>query len=67
MARSITVRLGGETNIFTYANIDRERLYGRNEQQVVDADGRRCHSARRNLAGAGVPIKMNLAQKMKEE
>lgn len=54
MAKSIAVRLGGESSAFAYAKLDRERLYGRKERQVVDADGRRCRSAWLSADGAAL-------------
>lgn len=45
MAKSIMVTLGGESSGFAFAKLERARLYGHKERQVVDADGRRCQSA----------------------
>lgn len=54
MAKPIAVRLAGESSSFAFARLDRERLYGRKERQVIDADGRRCSSAW--LSGDGAAL-----------
>lgn len=54
MAKSIAVGFAGESSSFTYERLDRERLYGRKERQVIDADGRRCSSAWLSSDGAAL-------------
>lgn len=54
MAKSIAVRLGGESSSFAFAKLDRERLYGRKERQVVDDQGKRCASAWLSTDGAAL-------------
>ena len=54
MAKSIAVRLGGESSSFAFAKLDRERLYGRKERQVVDDEGKRCASAWLSTDGAAL-------------
>lgn len=54
MAKSIAVRLGGESSSFAFAKLDRERLYGRKERQVVDDEGKRCSSAWLSTDGAAL-------------
>jgi hypothetical protein len=54
MAKSIAVRLAGESSSFSYARLERDKLYGRKERQVVDADGRRCSSAWLTADGAAL-------------
>jgi hypothetical protein len=45
MAKAVTVRLGDESSSFAFAKLDREKLYGRKERQVIDPDGGRCTPA----------------------
>lgn len=54
MAKTIAVRLGGESSSFAFAKLDRERLYGRKERQVVDDEGKRCASAWLSSDGAAL-------------
>ncbi len=54
MAKSIAVRLGDEPSRFSFAKLERERLYGRKERQVVDAEGRRCAGAWLSADGAAL-------------
>jgi hypothetical protein len=54
MAKSIAVRLGTESSRFGFAKLERERLYGRKERQVVDAEGRRCTGAWLSADGAAL-------------
>jgi hypothetical protein len=54
MAKSIAVRLAGEASSFAFTRLDREKLYGRKERQVVDADGKRCFPAWLSSDGAAL-------------
>ena len=45
MARQILLRLGDEESAFGFVKVDREKLYGRKQRVVVDAQGRPCQSA----------------------
>lgn len=54
MAKSIAVTLAGEASSFAFTKLDREKLYGRKEKQVVDAEGRRCASAWLSADGAAL-------------
>lgn len=54
MAKAIAVRLGGESSSFSFSRLDREKLYGRKERQVIDGDGRRCSSAWLSSDGAAL-------------
>jgi len=54
MAKTIAVRLAGESSQFAFARLDREKLYGRKERQVVDADGQRCAAAWLSADGAAL-------------
>jgi hypothetical protein len=54
MAKAIAVRLGGESSSFSFSRLDREKLYGRKERQVIDGDGHRCSSAWLSSDGAAL-------------
>lgn len=54
MAKSIALRLGAEASSFGFARLDRDKLYGRKERQIVDQDGRRCASAYLSSDGAAL-------------
>jgi hypothetical protein len=54
MAKAINVRLGDESSAFSFARLDREKLYGRKERQVMDPDGGRCTPAWLSSDGAAL-------------
>ena len=54
MAKSIAVRFADEPSSFAFAKLDRAKLYGHKERQVVDAEGRRCTSAWLSSDGAAL-------------
>lgn len=54
MAKSIDVHLDDESSRFSFARLERERLYGRKERQVIDAEGKRCTSAWLSSDGAAL-------------
>ena len=54
MAKSIAVKLAGESSSFVFTKLDRDKLYGHKERQVVDADGKRCSSAWLSTDGAAL-------------
>jgi hypothetical protein len=54
MAKSIALRLGSEASSFAFTRLDRDKLYGRKERQIVDQDGRRCASAYLSSDGAAL-------------
>ncbi len=54
MAKAIALRLAGEVNSFAFSRLDRYKLYGRKERQVVDQDGNRCSSAYLSSDGAAL-------------
>jgi hypothetical protein len=54
MAKAIAVRLGSEPSTFSFSKLDREKLYGRKERQVIDPDGRRCTPAWLSSDGAAL-------------
>ena len=54
MAKSLLVRLGGEVSSFGLSRLDRDKLYGFKERQVVDPDGKRCSSAYLSADGAAL-------------
>ncbi|MFN7699986.1 MAG: hypothetical protein ACK6CU_09960 [Deltaproteobacteria bacterium] len=45
MAKNIVVLLDGEESAFGFAKVERDKLYGRKDQIVVDEQGRECSSA----------------------
>jgi hypothetical protein len=45
MARQIIVKWNGKENAFTFAKVDRAKLYGRKKRLPVDTDGGECESA----------------------
>jgi len=54
MAKSIALRLADEASSFAFVKLDREKLYGRKERQVVDAEGNRCYPAWLSSDGAAL-------------
>ena len=54
MAKSIVVKLGDETSSFSFSRLDRAKLYGYKERQIIDADGQRCSSAYLTSDGAAL-------------
>ena len=54
MAKAIALRLAGEVSSFSFARLDRNKLYGHKERQVVDQDGKRCTSAYLSSDGAAL-------------
>jgi hypothetical protein len=54
MAKLMVLRLAGEASSFAFARLDREKLYGRKERQVVDAEGRACYPAWLSSDGAAL-------------
>jgi hypothetical protein len=54
MAKAIALRLAGEVSSFGFAKLDRDKLYGHKERQVVDQDGKRCASAYLSSDGAAL-------------
>ena len=54
MAKSIVVKLGDETSAFSFSRLDRAKLYGYKERQIIDADGQRCSSAYLTSDGAAL-------------
>ena len=54
MAKSLLVRLGGEVSGFGLTRLDRDKLYGYKERQVVDQEGKRCSSAYLSSDGAAL-------------
>jgi len=54
MAKSIALTLGAEASSFSFVRLDRDKLYGRKERQIVDQDGRRCASAYLSSDGAAL-------------
>jgi hypothetical protein len=54
MAKAITVQWNGESSSFSFSKLDREKLYGRKERQVMDPDGGRCTPAWLSSDGAAL-------------
>jgi hypothetical protein len=54
MAKSIVLQLGDETSSFGFSKLDRAKLYGYKEKQVVDAEGLRCSPAYLTADGAAL-------------
>jgi hypothetical protein len=54
MAKSIALRLADEASSFAFVKLDREKLYGRKERQVVDPEGQRCYPAWLSSDGAAL-------------
>jgi hypothetical protein len=54
MAKAIAVQYNGESSSFSFAKLDREKLYGRKERQVMDPDGGRCTPAWLSSDGAAL-------------
>lgn len=54
MAKRIVVSHGGERVELDFAKIDRDKLYGRKERVVVDAEGRPCTPAYLSSDGAAL-------------
>lgn len=54
MAKALAVHLNGEVSRFGFARLDRTKLYGRKERQVVDQEGKRCSSAYLSADGAAL-------------
>ncbi len=51
MAKPIIVSLGGVESRFDHEKLDRTKLYGKRERQVLDPTGQRCESARLSRDG----------------
>lgn len=45
MAKAIVLQWGEETSAFAFARLDRAKLYGYKERQIIDAEGQSCSSA----------------------
>lgn len=45
MAKSILLRHGGESSSFAFSRLDRAKLYGYKERQIIDGEGQRCSPA----------------------
>ncbi|MBV8656576.1 MAG: hypothetical protein JO142_02005 [Burkholderiales bacterium] len=54
MAKSIILSLGEESSSFSFSRLDRAKLYGYKERQIVDTDGERCTSAYLTSDGAAI-------------
>jgi hypothetical protein len=54
MAKSIVLQLGDETSSFSFSRLDRAKLYGYKERQIIDADGQRCSAAYLTSDGAAL-------------
>jgi hypothetical protein len=54
MAKSIVLKLGEEISSFSFSKLDRAKLYGYKERQIVDADGQRCSAAYLTSDGAAL-------------
>lgn len=45
MAKLIVVQLGEEISSFAFSRLDRAKLYGHKERQIIDAEGQNCSPA----------------------
>lgn len=54
MAKSIVLQLGDEISSFSFSRLDRAKLYGYKERQIIDADGQRCSAAYLTSDGAAL-------------